>query len=151
MIRRSTTYSYSNPIAWSSRTFSWTIFFGVFISLTKTIMVNKLLSSYIETIEASKITLWWSCTEKIRMLTFIYFIKQNCLFLEKKTRFVLIMFIIFSYILIYSNSTFSQQNKTLKNIGYQDKYSYYSIAQERVCMKMHIYTTCLKPLTFPKY
>lgn len=46
------------------------------------------------------------------------------------------MSIIFNNILIYPNTNFSQQNRTLKNIGFQDIYSLYSIFQESVCMNI---------------
>lgn len=46
------------------------------------------------------------------------------------------MSIVFNCILIYPNSKFSQQNKTLKNIGFQDIFSIYSIFQESVCMNI---------------
>lgn len=53
------------------------------------------------------------------------------------------MLIKFSHIFINPNITFSQQNKTLKNIKNIHSYYVNSIAQERVCMKMYTYNMCI--------
>lgn len=109
------------------------------ISLTRTVMVNKrLLSICIRQFRnyTSKITALSFCTKFCRLQT-CYTFQLAKLFMPRKNKDLFQSCpSSFSYIHKYTNSNFSQQNKTLKNIGFQDIYSLYSIFQESVCMNI---------------